>query len=767
MRQLFLVMCVAVGCAYASLAGAGTSGPPLAFTIDLLGPCTANGCSGTHPTDIGISTGANSFTYDVGTGSNQGAYVATSAVTSPVVCDEIASNSTLGPATTLRMAPAFTNASPGGLLEFGAGGPSVVDLNAISYDGATPPGVATSYSNFGGTLPPQVVCYQINPVSGGAPALAVGPYGIFNDSFETPGHVGTEPWVSVQTVVSPSSGGAAKPVHVSGVTPANALGYVVVIHNASTATGWRVKLGYDMAFFDAANNGGTAPIWCVLGSGVPQPGPVDGSATCNNVGTTHTIGPADIQAGNNSVYIYVQNIGSTTATSNWSTLSAGLYPAVAAIFPPFGTYPQRFDDKVAVASANNLPTLNVGSIVCNNDTVSTSCSIRDQDGGTLPGALVYANTISGGGTANVDPLVYLVDPNSDSTLPGNVAADAITVSNLSCSDPNGILATPLSNTSFATSSQKQGALKLGFGFTPSGSPDYPYVSGTATCTATFSAQGYAPALSSTQSFTITMQQASVASVGVVATPSQTATPGGTLSYTLNVANAASAVLSNVGVNNALPTNAQSMSWTCTPAGGATCPAASGNSAISQSVPSLPVGGSLSYAITLTLAGTGSFAPAAQVTDGASITVPGGSCSGGNCSASASVPTAPLIQFSLQQDRNSYTQSGDVVNYTITIANVGGTDATGLTLANPAVAGLSFGGWTCTPTGSTSSCPNPSGTGAINESAIAVAAGGNVIYALQGTVNVTSGNITDTATVGPGGTICLGSGCTAQQTLTGP
>jgi uncharacterized repeat protein (TIGR01451 family) len=264
-----------------------------------------------------------------------------------------------------------------------------------------------------------------------------------------------------------------------------------------------------------------------------------------------------------------------------------------------------------------------------------------------------------------------------------------------------------------------------------------------------------------------MQQAAVGSVAVTAAASQTAAPGGTVAYTLAVANAGSAILSNVGVNNPLAANVQSLSWTCTPAGGATCPAGSGNAAISHSVASLPVGGSLSYAITATLKSAATFVSAAQVSDAASITVPGGSCTGGNCSSSANVATVPLIHLTLAENPSSYANSGDGVTYTITVANEGGTDATGLTLANPGVAGLTFGDWTCTATGATSTCPNAGGTGAINEAAIAIGAGGNVSYSLPGTVNVSSGNITDTVTVGPGTIVCVGGVCTAQQMLTGP
>ncbi|MDR3389133.1 MAG: hypothetical protein P4L92_18990 [Rudaea sp.] len=522
--RLSLVLCASVAaCGFAPLAGADTN-PPLSFTLDLLGPCTQSGCTGNHPTDIGLSVTASSFSYTPGSANS---YVATMAVNTPVVCDEIASTGTLGATSALRLGPAFTNSAPGGLLEFSAGSPSIVDLSAMLYDGSLP-GVAASYSNSGGTTP-QVVCYQINPISGGEVALAPGPTGIFVNGFEAQGkHFANEPWLSVQTVFSPqttaskslttASQKALPNSRINGITPNNTVGYVVQVHNAAMAVGWHLDLGYDFAFFDPAN-GGTQPQWCILGAGVPQPGPLNGVAACGAVGSSYTLSSGDIQPGSSSVFIYVQSAASVAASSSWSSLTSAIYPAVAAIFPPFGTYPQRFDDKVAVASANNPPVLNVGSIVCNNDTVSTACVIKDQDGNAVPAALTFVNSISGSGVVSVDPLAYMVDPAGGTTLPGNTAADALNVSNVSCSDPSGILAGSLGSGNFTTSSGAQGAFALGFSFTPSGAQ---YVAGTATCTATFSTTGFALGLSNTQSFTITMLPATASHFAVSAPTSATA-----------------------------------------------------------------------------------------------------------------------------------------------------------------------------------------------------------------------------------------------------
>ncbi len=507
MRHLSYVLCASIAACGFSAPGLATTNPPLAFTLDLLSPCTPTDCAGTnHATDIELNILASSFTYAPGPSNS---FIATMDVNAPVVCDEIASNGTLGATSALRLSPTFTNGAPGGLLEFNGSGPTIVDLNGITYDGSTPSGVAASYSNSGVTPPPQVVCYQINPVSGGPTVFAPGPFGIFRNTFET--HPAGEPWISVQTVYSPatspksqSSATAQSNPPMNGVTPTNAMGYVVQIHNAAAAIGWHLDLGYDYTFFDLANNGGVPVQWCLLGAGVPQPGALSGSASCSNVNTTHMIVSGDIQVATNSVYVYVENRGSAAAGNAWGSISNSLYPAVAALFPPFATYPQRLDDKVAVATANNRPAFNIGSIFCNNDATSVACAIKDQDGNAVPSVLTFANTISGAGTVNIDPLAYFVDPTAGTTLPGNVVRDQLTVSNVSCVDPSGILASPIAIGNLTTSPSAQGGKALAFAFSPSGASP-PYVVGTATCTATFSADGFSPSLSSTQSFTITMR----------------------------------------------------------------------------------------------------------------------------------------------------------------------------------------------------------------------------------------------------------------------
>ena len=510
--HLIVLLCTtAAACGFTSQ-GFGQSTPPIQFSLDLMAPCSATACSGNHPTDSGFALQANSFSYS----SPSSSYgLATLGLSAPVVCDEIAQSGTGGAAGATRIATHFANTTlQGGALDFNAGGDSVIDVNSLSFDGSSPAGVATLYSNYATpSLPAQVTCYQIGAVSGTAANYAVGPNGIFRNTFED--HLAGEPWVSVRTVNSPNATIPSTPSGPDSPTLANTMGYVVQIHNAASATNWRLTLGYDHQYFSSAVSG-TAPWACVLGSSIPQPGATGGS--CSAIGLPYTLKASDVQSATDSIYIFVDNTGSSFATTNWAALTNAFYPTVAAVFPPFGTYPQRFDDKVAVASGNNLPTQNIGAIVCANDKTSTACTLTNEDGGAVPAQVTYHNAINTSGLVNIDPLAYYVNPYSGSTLPSSAdTLNSANLSNVSCSDPNGILANPLAAASFATSTGASGALQLAFTFKAAGSL---YVAGTANCTATVAAPNRAPgALTAKLAFTVTMlpAQATHFAVSVPAT----------------------------------------------------------------------------------------------------------------------------------------------------------------------------------------------------------------------------------------------------------
>ena len=533
MRHLPRALGACVGFCVFVTAYAGSGSNPLGLTIDLLAPatqCTGSGSGTSCPSDIDLPElgaapiGGTGFTYSQVAPNYVTSVTLDNTVSSPIVCDEIRGSGApyaFGPATTQQFSPSFANPSPGGLLEFGAGGPSVVDLSAFSYDGsASPAALSTDSVN---TAVQQVGCYPISAIGTINPLLTRGTSAgdrIFYDEFEAAGHFANEPWVSVQSIYSPNGGSQNRSLRLPGhnaIVPPTGMGYVMQVHNASHAVGWHLVIGYDYAFFDPAVNGGTPLVWYVLGSGIPQPGPIDGTAAASGgPGNNYTISASDIQTSTNSLYVYVQFTGSSAAADSWGTLTPALYPVTGAVFAPPGKYAQRLDDKVAVASANNLPVQNVGSIVCANDPAATSCMLYDADGN--PSQVSYTDSVSSG-AVTIDPVAYFVDPASGTTLPGNNPADVLNPSNVSCVDPSGILASPIVTGNFSTSGTAQGAQALAFAFASSGPL---FVPGTATCTATFGNSNFSPVLSATQTFTITMLQATATHFAVSAPVSATA-----------------------------------------------------------------------------------------------------------------------------------------------------------------------------------------------------------------------------------------------------
>ena len=325
----------------------------IGLTVDLMAPNTA--CTGSKcPSDISLPNLGATIAVDTATLDGTGGAIVTlnTAAASPIVCSEQTGASTFGAQGAYRFSPVYSNASPGGLFEVDAGGASVVD-GTSSWGFTTMMTFAVANANSANS---QVACYPVHAIGVDSPVYAdssVAGDRVFYAQFEG-GHRSDEPWVSVNTV-NAASGSLHK------------LGYVMQIHNATAAVNWHLSFGYDHAFFSSALNGGFAPAWCVLSTAKnPQPGIVSAASvqtesTCGTASTTHLITAGDIQTASTSIYVYVQNIASATAVSNWNALTSSFYPASASVFAPPGTYVQRVDDKVAVASNVNVPVQNIGN----------------------------------------------------------------------------------------------------------------------------------------------------------------------------------------------------------------------------------------------------------------------------------------------------------------------------------------------------------------------------------------------------------------------
>lgn len=216
----------------------------------------------------------------------------------------------------------------------------------------------------------------------------------------------------------------------------------------------------------------------------------------------------------------------------------------------------------------------------------------------------------------------------------------------------------------------------------------------------------------------------------------TATPGGSVTYTISAANS--------GPSNTTGTVADTFpatltcTWTCVGAGGGTC-TASGSGNINDSV-NLPSGGSVTYTASCTIApaATGTLSNTATVTGVANDPVTG------NNSATDTDTLGASADLSITKtDGVTTVTAGGSTTYTITASNAGPSTANGATVADTFPATLTCT-WTCVGAGG-GTC-TASGSGNINDT-VNLPNGGNVTYTAACTISAgATGSLTNTATV---------------------
>ncbi|HSC11363.1 MAG TPA: carboxypeptidase regulatory-like domain-containing protein, partial [Rhodanobacteraceae bacterium] len=225
----------------------------------------------------------------------------------------------------------------------------------------------------------------------------------------------------------------------------------------------------------------------------------------------------------------------------------------------------------------------------------------------------------------------------------------------------------------------------------------------------------------------------------------TASPGGSVTYTITAANAGpSAALASNVVDNFPGT--LTCSWTCAASSGSTC-TASGSGNINDSV-NLPNGGSVTYTATcnISAAATGSLLNTATVTAPAGVTDP----SSANNSASDTDTLSPSANLGITNTDGVTTATpGGSVNYTITASNPGPSNAPSSTVADTFPASLTCS-WTCVGAGG-GTC-TASGSGNINNT-VNLPSGGSVTYTASCTIGAgATGSLVNTATVAPPGSV---------------
>ncbi len=217
----------------------------------------------------------------------------------------------------------------------------------------------------------------------------------------------------------------------------------------------------------------------------------------------------------------------------------------------------------------------------------------------------------------------------------------------------------------------------------------------------------------------------------------TATPGGSVTYTIIASNAGPSNSPGSTVADTFPASL-TCTWTCVGAGGGTC-TASGSGNLNDTV-NLPAGGSVSYtaSCTISAAATGSLSNTATVAGGVTDPTPG------NNSATDTDTLAAQADLAITKtDGVTSVSAGGSTTYTITASNAGPSNATGTTVADTFPASLTCT-WTCSGTGG-GTC-TASGSGNLNDT-VNLPAGSSVTHIASCTVSPSAtGTLSNTATV---------------------
>src|SRR3954468_14247004 len=186
----------------------------------------------------------------------------------------------------------------------------------------------------------------------------------------------------------------------------------------------------------------------------------------------------------------------------------------------------------------------------------------------------------------------------------------------------------------------------------------------------------------------------------------TATPGGSVTYTITASNAGPDPATGATVADTFPA-VLTCTWTCVGAGGGTC-TASGTGNLNDSV-NLPAGGSVTYTATCAISAS------ASGTLSNTATVSGGGASDSNAANNSATDTDTLTpQADLavtKTDGVTTATPGGSVTYTITASNAGPSNAAGSTVADTFPASLTCS-WTCVGAGG-GTC-TASGSGNLND-----------------------------------------------------
>jgi uncharacterized repeat protein (TIGR01451 family) len=165
------------------------------------------------------------------------------------------------------------------------------------------------------------------------------------------------------------------------------------------------------------------------------------------------------------------------------------------------------------------------------------------------------------------------------------------------------------------------------------------------------------------------------------------TPGGTTTYTITASNAGTSAANPATVVDTFPAACTSVSYTSTATGGATGNTASGSGNINDTALNLPSGSTVTYTATCSISPAATGSLVNTATISSAVTDPVPA----NNSATDTDTFAPSADLSLTKVLTTVgpVHVGDNVTYALTVTNNGPGNATGVTVTDTLAAGLTY------------------------------------------------------------------------------
>jgi uncharacterized repeat protein (TIGR01451 family) len=229
----------------------------------------------------------------------------------------------------------------------------------------------------------------------------------------------------------------------------------------------------------------------------------------------------------------------------------------------------------------------------------------------------------------------------------------------------------------------------------------------------------------------------------------TYTPGGTLTYTVTIANNGPTNVVGAFVRDNIPGKITSWSWACTSqTGGATgCSAVAGSTTNFTDTVNLPNGASIVYTVTANI----SAGATGNLTNTATITVPPGYTDptpGNNSATDTDTQVGSADLQATKTDGVATYTAGGALTYTVTVTNNGTSNVIGATVTDNIPAQVATWAWACTSqTGGAAGC-TPAGSSSANFSDVVdLPVGGSIVYTVTANISAgAAGNLSNTASI---------------------